>query len=86
MIELSLDYDKEEELNKEDFLKKDANLVFDSSSKTQMYFMMESLIDELNLSEAYAIKKLEYMLKYDLPFFATNRRLVRDWVINNFIF
>jgi len=86
LIELNLDYEKEEKLNKKDFFEKDGGLTFDSTSKTQMQIMMESLIDELNLSDKYAITKLEYMLRYELPFFTTNRRLVKNWILNNFVF
>ncbi|WP_458701637.1 hypothetical protein ACKGJI_05790 [Sulfurospirillum sp. 1307] len=87
MIELNLDYEKiDEKINKEKFLEEEGSELFDNQSKNQMLVMIEIIINELGISDEYSIKKLECMLRYELPFFATNRRLVKNWVVNNFMY
>lgn len=51
-----------------------------------MKVMMQEICDKLLISDAYLIKKLEVVLKYDLPFFATTRNLAKKWTLENFIF
>ncbi len=70
----------------EKYFEEEGNLPFNPESKTQMKVMIKEISDKLQLKDEYLIKKLEMMLKYELPFFATNRRLVRNWMEENFIF
>lgn len=58
---------------------------FNAHSAKQMLIMLNTLGHDLLLDE-YALKKLEYFLRGELPFFAVNRRLVRQWVTQNFLF
>ncbi len=86
-MELEFEYKNVNECIDEDkFFEEDGNLPFDSESKAQMQVMMKEVCDKLALKDEYLIKKLEMMLKYELPFFATNRRLARNWMVENFIF
>ncbi len=86
-MELQFEYKTvDEEINIEFFFEEEGNLPFDTESKIQMQVMMKEVCDKLALQDEYLIKKLELMLKYELPFFATNRRLARNWMIENFIF
>jgi len=68
------------------FFTEEGDLPFNTDSKRQMQVMMKEVSDKLAIQDEYLIKKLEMMLKYELPFFATNRRLARNWMIENFIF
>ncbi|MBL0686648.1 MAG: hypothetical protein JJV95_05840 [Sulfurospirillum sp.] len=86
-IELQFEYKNIDNcINKIVFFEEEGNLVFDTESKNQMEIMMNEICDKLKLESDYLIKKLEFMLKYELPFFATNRRLARNWMLDNFIF
>jgi len=76
----------DEEIDVKKYFEEEGNLPFDKESKIQMKVMMKEISDKLSLEDEYLIKKLEMMLKYELPFFATNRRLVRNWMLENFIF
>ncbi len=75
-----------EEIDESRFFNNDGSMPFDTESKMQMKVMMKEVSDKLSIEDQYLIKKLEMMLKYELPFFATNRRLARDWMVENFIF
>jgi hypothetical protein len=77
---------EDEKINEEKYFEEDGNLPFDTESKVQMQVMIKEVCDKLQLKDEYLIKKLEMMLKYELPFFATNRRLARNWIVENFIF
>jgi len=86
-MKLQFDYKKEnEEIEEKTFFGENGNLLFDTDSKVQMKVMMKEVCDKLQLKDEYLIKKLELMLKYELPFFATNRLLARNWMVENFIF
>ena len=86
-MNLQFDYTLlDEDIDKDKFFKENGNLVFDTQSKNQMKVMMKEICDKLQLEDEYLIKKLEMMLKYELPFFATNRKLARNWMVENFIF
>ncbi|WP_024955843.1 hypothetical protein [Sulfurospirillum arcachonense] len=86
-MELQFEYKiLDEKINKEEFFEKEGNLPFDGDSKIQMEVMMQEICDKLALKDEYLIKKLEVTLKYDLPFFAANRRLAKNWILENFIF
>jgi len=86
-MEIQFEYKEvDEKIDTVKFFKEEGNLPFDTDSKTQMQVMMKEVCDKLALQDEYLIKKLEMMLKYELPFFATNRRLARNWMIENFIF
>lgn len=74
----------DEILDEKSFLDEDGGKVFDANSLAQMRLMMARVCEKMDINDAYSIKKLEMMLKYELPFFATNRRLVYNWVIENF--
>lgn len=85
MKELQFEYEIEnEDISKETFF--DKAVPFNPNSKTEMIIMMNEICQKLNLTEEYPIKKLEVMLKYELPFFATTRNLARNWMVENFIF
>lgn len=58
---------------------------FDKTSAKQMLMMMNRVADDLRLDD-YSMKKLEIVLREELPFFAVNRRLVLNWVNDNFLF
>lgn len=58
---------------------------FDKMSAKQMLMMMNRVSADLRL-DAYSMKKLEVVLREELPFFAVNRRLVLNWVNDNFLF
>lgn len=84
--DFSLEYSCTKEIDKELFLNDESNLPFDSNSKEQMRVMMSEIAKCLNLTEEYTLRKLEVVLRYELPFFATNRRLVKNWLMDNFIY
>jgi len=84
---LQFEYEiKDEKLNRETFFEKNGRLPFDTNSQEQMHIMIEEVCRELQICDEYLIKKLEAVLKYDLPFFATTRNLARNWIVKNFIF
>jgi len=84
---LQFEYENiDENIDEKKYFEEEGSLPFDTQSKKQMKVMMKEVCDRLNLQDEYLIKKLEMMLKYELPFFATNRRLARNWMIENFIF
>lgn len=86
-MELQFDYkNSDESIDIEKFFQEEGTLAFDTESKIQMKVMIKEICDRLQITDEYLIKKLEMMLKYELPFFATNRRLARDWMVQNFIF
>ena len=58
---------------------------FDKTSAKQMLMMMNRVSADLRL-DTYSMKKLEVVLREELPFFAVNRRLVLNWVNENFLF
>jgi hypothetical protein len=84
---LQFDYEIEnEEIDAKKYFEENGNLPFNTNSKVQMQVMMQEICAKLSLSDEYLIKKLELMLKYELPFFASNRKLARNWIVKNFIF
>ncbi len=86
-MELQFSYEVlDEPIDKISYFEEEGSLPFNTESKKQMKVMMNEICDKLALKDEYLVKKLEQMLKYELPFFATNRRLVRNWMIENFIF
>lgn len=86
-IEMQFEYNLlDEKIDEEKYFEENGNLPFDTESKVQMQVMIKEVCDKLRLKDEYLIKKLEMMLKYELPFFATNRRLARNWIVENFIF
>jgi hypothetical protein len=84
--QLTLEYSRKKEINFEDFLNKEALLPFDSNCANEMKAMMKAIAIGLNLKEEYSFRKLEIILRYELPFFTTNRRLVKNWLMENFIY
>lgn len=86
-MNLEFDYEIEnEQLNIEKFLKEEGNLPFNPKSKTQMKVMMQEICATLSLTDEYSKKKLEVCLRYELPSFTANRKLVKNWVVNNFMY
>lgn len=82
---LHFDYDEDEKIYDEKrFFEEEGNEPFDKCSKKQMLIMMSHLSTLLDL-DAYALKRLEVLLHMDLPFFAVTRRLVLNWVKENFL-
>ncbi len=87
LTDLQFNYTLEDEdVTMSKFFEEEGTLPFNTNSKIQMQMMMEEVCHTLALIDDYSIKKLEMMLKYELPFFTVNRRLVRNWVIENFIY
>jgi len=75
-MNLQFDYEIENEhLSIEKFFEEEGHLPFNPKSKTQMKAMMQEVCDKLSITDEYLVKKLEVVLKYDLPFFATTRNL-----------
>jgi hypothetical protein len=68
------------------FFKEEGSEKFDVNSRQQMLIMLQNIADGLGLNDEYSIKRVETMLKFELPFFAVNRRLIREWVLENFIY
>jgi len=83
---LHFDYDEDNRVYDEvSFFQEEATEPFDKRSSKQMLLMMNRLSREMQLDE-YSMKRLEVMLREDLPFFAINRRLILNWVSENFLF
>ncbi len=83
---LQFDYDEDNRTyDEKHFFEEDASEPFDKRSAKQMLLMMNRLSRELQLDD-YALKRLEVTLREDLPFFAINRRLILNWVVENFLF
>ncbi len=72
--------------NMSSFFTKDGSEKFIATSRKQMLIMLQTISNELNIEDEYSIKRVETMLKFELPFFAVNRRLVKNWVLENFIY
>jgi len=71
---------------KESFFEEEGSEKFDINSLPQMLIMLQSIVDELNIEDEYSVKRLETMLRFELPFFAVNRRIIKKWVLENFIY
>jgi len=84
---LQFSYEKLNDIKDEKiFLSEEGNFSFDKNSEKQMLIMMNLIIEQLNLIDEYSIKKLETMLKYELPTFTITRKLVKNWVVENFVY
>ncbi len=84
-----LGFDYESDGNSYDiatFFDKEGKEKFNPKSKEQMLIMLQDIATKLNIDDEYGIKRLEVMIHYELPFFAINRRLIRDWLLKNFIY
>jgi len=75
-----------EEIDTKKYLNEEGNLPFNSNSKSQMKVMMQEICATLSLNDEYSKKKLEVCLRYELPSFTANRKLVKNWVVNNFMY
>lgn len=73
-------------VNSESFFEEEGNLPFDTHSLVHTKIMMEEIQKALDLQDTYSLKKLEIVLRYELPFFAVNRRLIKNWLMDNFIY
>lgn len=71
--------------NEATFFEEEGSEKFDKRSAKQMVMMINRVASDLRLDE-YSMKKLEIVLREELPFFAVNRRLVLNWVNENFLF
>lgn len=83
-----LNFDYDEDARSYDAMRyfdEEATEPFNSHSSKQMLMMMNRISHELQLDE-YAMKRLEVTLRTDLPFFAINRRLILNWINENFLF
>ncbi len=56
---------------------------FDNEDKSHVKFLLKAVADELNL-DSYSIKRLETVIKTELPFFTCKRLLAKKWLIENF--
>lgn len=80
------DYQHDDKMyNEATFFDAEGSEKFDKTSAKQMLMMMNRVAADLRL-DAYSMKKLEVVLREELPFFAVNRRLVLNWVNDNFLF
>jgi len=80
------DYQHDDKMyNEATFFDAEGSEKFDKTSAKQMLIMMNRVAADLRL-DAYSMKKLEVVLREELPFFAVNRRLVLNWVNDNFLF
>ncbi len=83
---LQFDYHEDErEYDTARYFAEEGSEPFDKHSAKQMLVMMNRIGHDLQLDD-YALKRLEVMLRTDLPFFAINRRLILNWVSENFLF
>ena len=83
---LHFDYQRDErDYDEKVYFEEESGEKFDKTSSKQMLLMMNHLSYKLGL-DAYALKRLEVTLHEDLPFFAVNRRLVVNWVSENFLY
>ena len=83
---LHFDYQNDERnYDEKAYFEEESGEKFDKTSSKQMLLMMNRLSSKLGL-DAYALKRLEVTLHEDLPFFAVNRRLVVNWVSENFLY
>ena len=83
---LQLDYEKDmQQFDVKCYFDEEGGEPFDASSSKEMLMMLNQIGEDLHLDE-YSLKKLEIFLKTELPFFAVNRRLVRQWVQKNFVY
>ena len=84
-----LQFEYEKDTNKYDksrFFEEEGGEKFDKNSNKQMLLMLQSVAGELNITDEYGIKKAELALRFELPFFAVNRRLIKKWILENFIY
>ncbi|WP_263832941.1 hypothetical protein [Sulfurospirillum oryzae] len=83
---LQLDYIQDHTIYDEKrYFEEESGEPFDKHSAKQMLLMMNRVAYDLRLDE-YSMKKLEIVLREELPFFAVNRRLVLNWINENFLF
>lgn len=83
---LQFDYlEDEREYDATRYFTEEGSESFDKHSAKQMLVMMNRIGHDLQLDD-YALKRLEVMLRTDLPFFAINRRLILNWISENFLF
>ncbi len=84
---LQFEYNEDENIyDKNRFFAEEGSEKFIDTSKKQMLLMLQTITDELNITDEYGIKKVEVMLKSELPFFAVNRRIIKNWILQNFIY
>lgn len=80
------DYQRDDrEYNEHTYFEAEGSEKFDTTSAKQMLMMMNRVSTQLGLDD-YSMKKLEVILREELPFFAVNRRLVLKWINENFLF
>ena len=83
---LQLDYEKDmKQFDPKTYFEEEGNQKFDGNSSQEMLMMLNQIGEDLHLDD-YSLKKLEIFLKTELPFFAVNRRLIREWVQKNFVY
>lgn len=85
-FKLELEYTCKEKIDKEKFFEENGSNPFNTNSSEETKYMMKAVSEALNIEDDYRLRKLEITLRYDLPFFATNRRLVKNWLMDNFIY
>ncbi len=84
---LQFEYQNDDKIyDKSKFFKEEGSEKLDINSKQQVLLMLQSIADELGISDEYGIKRIETMLRFELPFFAVNRRLIKKWILENFIY
>ena len=86
LLEFPYDDNSSEEYNSETFFTKYGDKKLDTTSKKQILILMEEISNKLNLDDPYSIKRLEVAIHNDIPFFAVNRKLIRNWLLQNFIY
>lgn len=83
---LQFNYEADEQIYDEQcYFNEEGHQKFNEKSAIQMLIMMNRLSREFGL-DSYALKRLEITLHEDLPFYATNRRLVFNWASETFLY
>ena len=84
---LQFEYNEDKNIyDKNRFFTEEGSEKFIDTSKKQMLLMLQTITNELNITDEYGVKKVEVMLKSELPFFAVNRRIIKNWILQNFIY
>ncbi len=91
-IEELLEFSYDEESSSSDtkttelFFDKNGDKPLKRTSKDEVLTLMTEISKRLDLNDEYSIKRLETAIHNDIPFFAVNRRLIRNWLLENFIY
>ena len=57
---------------------------FDKTNSTDILCMITEVCRLLNIDDLYGAKRMEATIHTDAPMFAWNRRLLKNWLVDNF--